>query len=319
MRFRPLLLALMVLSIHPAFSLTERAEDAQAAPNAPVARAPHPVMTWAPPYGVDKSLARLNESFDGEGLPTGITHLALQFWVPTVEGGTVVTPKYPSIKDETIARFVQWGREHHVCVLLCVYNYLDNWDWSTARSAFADHPKEFAAALAAEVERLHLDGVDIDLEGEGEHEADKEPFLHFIQELSPLLHAKGRQLTVDSFSYRWSAPNQTWWADLFPHVDYVTTMGYEHIGYDAAEWRSYAAQKEAAGPNANKLLIGVPSHKDEWQNHTAQEQIDWLITDGSMGIGIWDAQLEAPAWRTKELWEKVRKISGRPAGAESRH
>jgi hypothetical protein len=270
-----------------------------------------PVITWVAAYSVEKTKARLDESFGGNGLQDAITHLALQFWIPTADGGIATTPKYGAISDETISLFSKWGHAHGIRVMLCVYNSLESWDWSLARSAFADHPAEFSDALVKEVERRHLDGVDIDLEGQGSLDDDKAAFVEFIRGLSGKLHAKGKQLTVDSFPSHWNAPNQTWWQDLLPLVDGLTSMGYADLGLDGEDWRGYPAQKAAAGNDVAKLLIGVPSDKDEWQNHPALDHIGWIAADGGMGVAIWDAQLDAPAWRQSDIWTKIRKISGR--------
>jgi hypothetical protein len=271
----------------------------------------HPVMTWVPAYGIEKAKARLDESFGGDGLQNAITHLALQFWIPGADGSVGTTPKYSAISDETISFFTRWGHAHGIRVMLCVYNALESWDWSLAHSAFAGHSKEFADALVAEAERRGLDGVDIDLEGLGSFDDDKDAFVSFIRDLSGKLHARGKQLTVDSFAYRWNAPNQTWWQDLLPLVDGLTSMGYAETGLDGDDWRGYASQKAAAGADATKLLLAVPSDKDEWQNHPALDQMDWIAADGGVGAAIWDAQLDGPAWRQNDIWAKIRKISGR--------
>jgi hypothetical protein len=307
------LFAAVALAIAPG-DFEAAGETAEAAGGTPARHASFSgrlVMTWVAAYGIEKAKARLDESFGGNGMQNAITHLALQFWVPTADGSVVTTSKYGAISDETISVFTRWGHAHGVRVMLCVYNSLETWDWALARSAFADHPKEFADALVAEVERRGLDGVDIDLEGQGSLDDDKAAFAQFIRGLSEKLHARGKQLTVDSFAYHWNAPNQTWWQDLLPLVDGLTSMGYAELGLDGEDWRGYAAQKAAAGSDAGKLLIGVPSEKDEWQNHTALEQIDWIAADGGVGVAIWDAGLDAPAWREGDIWARIRKISGR--------
>jgi hypothetical protein len=162
----------------------------------------------------------------------------------------------------------------------------------------------------AEVDRLQLDGVDVDLEGNGSFEADKQAFVEFIQRLSRRLHAAGRHLTVDTFSYQWNAPNQTWWQDLLPHVDGLTTMGYEQLGANATEWRSYGAQKAAAGEHASKLMIGLPSGRDEWRGNDAAEHVQWLKTDGQVGVSFWDAQVKAVAWQKPAIWSALSEIRG---------
>jgi hypothetical protein len=270
-----------------------------------------PVMTWVAPYAVAKSKARLNESFGGVGMKDALTHLGLQFWKPTMEGGLVFAGRTNEVNDAVIAELRDWGHTNGVRVLLCVYNAVaGKWDWALARAGFVEHPDKFIDALMAEVDRLQLDGVDVDLEGNGSFDADKEVFVAFIHRLSARLHAKGKHLTVDTFSYKWNAPNQTWWKDLLPHVDGLTTMGYEEIGAKAPEWRSYASQKAAAGEHVSKLMIGLPASRNEWRGNNVMEHLQWLKTNGQAGVSFWDAQVKAEAWRKTEVWRILGEIRG---------
>jgi hypothetical protein len=271
---------------------------------------PRMVMTWVPPYAIEKCRARLNEDVGGLGPKNVLTHLALQFWLPTRSGGVEKTAKYGAITDATILEFRDWAHLHGIRAMLCVYNSVDSWDWSLAQAAFAEHREQFVRALVAETERLGLDGIDIDLEGSGDFQSSKEPFLAFIRELASRLHALHRQLTVDSFAYKWNAPNQTWWSDLFPLVDGINTMGYESIGAKADDWRAYAAQKSVAGSNAAKLLIGVPGAKSDWLGSPVAEHMDWITRDSSVGVAIWDAQFGAPYWQTPAAWQSLTKMRG---------
>ena len=266
------------------------------------------VMTWVPPYAVAKSRARLEESFGGVGMKDAITHLGLQFFEPTRDGGLRRVGDGDDVGDATIAALREWGHANGVRVLLCVFNGNKSWDWPLARAAFAGQPKKFAASLAAEVERLGLDGVDVDLEGNGEFDADKPAFVAFIRELSALLHAKDRQLTVDTFSHIWNAPNQSWWKELLPLVDGLNTMGYQEIGASGKGWRAFAAQEAAAGANAAKLLLGMPSEVARWQGGEALDQLRWVRDHGRAGVSIWDAQLPSAAWRTRAVWTVLREI-----------
>ncbi len=54
-----------------------------------------------------------------------------------------------------------------------------------------------------------MDGVDIDLEGKGDQEDSKAAFIKFIKELATRLHEEGKELTVDTFAYKWNAPRQS--------------------------------------------------------------------------------------------------------------
>jgi hypothetical protein len=269
---------------------------------------PRMVMTWVPPYGIDKCRTRLHEDVGGLGPKDALTHLALQFWIPTRAGRVEKTTRYGEIGDAVVIEFRDWAHQHGIRAMLCVYNSVESWDWTLAQAGFAEHREEFVRALVAEMERLGLDGIDIDLEGSGDFESSKESYLAFIRDLAPRVHGLKKQLTVDSFAYKWNAPNQTWWADLFPQVDGVNSVGYERIGANATEWRAYAAQKAAAGDNASKLLIGLPGSKADWLGNTAAEHMDWITKDSSVGVAIWDARFTAPYWQTPDAWKSLAKM-----------
>ena len=272
-------------------------------------------MTWVPPYATSTCLDRLNESFDGLGMKNGLTHLGLQFWRPSEKGKMQLVDDFKPIDDSTIIQFRKWGEVNNVRVLLCVYNgYKDGWNWDLAKTAFDHNRKQFITTLVSEIVRLQLDGVDIDFEGKGTRDGDKKAFFEFIKELSFALKANGKELTVDSFAYKWNSPNQGWWKMMLPHIDALHVMGYSETGSKSAGWRSYDFLKVAAGKYSSKLLIGVPSHTANWENKSVQEHLKWVAKDKSVGLAIWDAQLKDPKWRTKEIWKTISKIR---QGAES--
>ena len=271
-----------------------------------------PVTTWVPPYAVAASQARLAETFGDVPAGDALTHLGLQFWVPTAEGG-VRRVGNRQVTDAAVTGLRDWGRAHGVRVMLCVYNGAMKWDWPLAKAAFAEHRTEFVRALVAEMERWELDGIDIDLEGPGSFDADKPAFLVFMRELSAELRARKKHLTVDTFAYKWNAPNQTWWAELFPLVDAIASMGYTETGATAPDWRSYADQKKAAGPFAARLQLGMPSDQATWRGNTSLEQLQWVSKDREVGVAVWDAQLPAAEWRAPEVWRTLREIRGEAA------
>jgi hypothetical protein len=266
-------------------------------------------MTWVPPYATSNCLDRLNESFDGVGMKNGLTHLGLQFWRPSEKGQIKLVNDFKPIDDATIIQFRKWGKTNNVRVLLCVYNgYKNGWNWELAKSSFDMYRKQFISALVSETVRLQLDGVDIDFEGKGTRDEDKKFFFDFIKELSFALKSNGKELTVDSFAYKWNAPNQGWWKMMLPHIDALHVMGYSETGSKSAGWRSYDFLKAAAGKDSSKLLIGVPSHASNWEKASVQEHLEWIAKEPSVGLAIWDAQLKDPKWRAKEIWQTISRI-----------
>lgn len=266
-------------------------------------------MTWVPPYATEICRDRLDESFGEVGLKNGLTHMGLQFWRPTEEGRIGLVDDFKPIYDSTIINFRKWGQTHGIKVLLCIYNGTrDGWNWDLAKNAFETYRKQFIKTLVSETVRLNLDGVDIDFEGKGKLDGDTEVFVSFIKELSSALKAKGKELTVDSFAYKWNAPNQGWWKLLLPYVDALHVMGYSETGSKSTSWRSYDFLKAAAGKYSSKLLIGVPSHASNWEKASVQEHLEWIVTDPSVGLAIWDAQLKDSKWRTQEIWQTISRI-----------
>jgi hypothetical protein len=271
-----------------------------------------PVMTWVPPYAVGKAKAQLVSDL---GMHDALTHLGLQFWVPTKDGGVERAP-FEENSDAAVAELRDWGHAHGIRVLLTIYNAgSGKWDWPLAKAAFADHPETFAKALVAEMERLGLDGVDVDLEGNGEFpDSDRVAFVAFMKQLSRELRARGKHLTVDTFAYEWHAPNQRWWPDLFPLVDGITSMGYQEIGRTAEPatqpWRAYPAQRDAAGAHKHKLMLGLPASRDQWRGHTLAEHLAWIREDGTTGLSFWDAQIRGKQWQTPETWKTIVEIRG---------
>lgn len=85
------------------------------------------VITWIAPYAVPASKANLEKEFNGYGPNDGISHLALQFWVPDGNGGVdfVSTPSFnlSYMNSDSIAWFVDWAHSYFTHT-----NVTPNWD-----------------------------------------------------------------------------------------------------------------------------------------------------------------------------------------------
>jgi hypothetical protein len=267
-----------------------------------------PVITWVAPYRIPASKAMLQRDFGGVGMKDGLTWLALQFWITAgpdiVRDGNIPAAEF----DTQVKWFRDWGHANGVKVTLCVTNYVGSWNWPEARRSFLDNRSAFVKALVAETDRLGLDGVELDLEGLVEATgADVAGFIALGAELAAALHPKGKVVTVASFAAQWNAPNWKWWPELMKSVDGVTSMGYESAGFASTNGFNYADQKKHALP-AGKLMIGMSGFHAVWEGNTLSEQLDWVVKDGEVGVGIWDASLENPAWQAAAVWRKLAKI-----------
>lgn len=271
-----------------------------------------PVLSWIAPYAVNQSVEKLRQ----EKVLNGLSHIALQFWVP--QGSSVVKGKYEAegqFNDDKIREIRDIARAKGVKTLLCVYNGENGWDWNLAVTAM-NSKEAFAQSLIDEMNRLDLDGIEIDLEGPNVG-GDGTVLIEFIRTLSAKLKPLDKDLTLASFHSEYHTPGPRHWDALLPLVDGITTMGYAEIGkngstnLDASIFQAkYAQQKALASAAPEKFMIGMPSHMGTWQGNSAQQQVDWVKNDGVVGIAMWDIQLQAAAWNTDLIWETIAEIRG---------
>ena len=276
----------------------------------------NPVTAWVPSYSIATCKTILEKDFGGVGMKDGLTYLPLQFYKPN--GAALV--KGGDFTDADIQWFITWGHKSNIKVLLCIYNYINDWDWSAARAAFQDNRSAFVKAVVAEVARTGLDGADVDFEGPDVSTSDRDAYIAFAKELCDSLHQRKKIVTIASFPSEWNAPNWDWWAPLYTtaKVDGICTMGYDWSGRN----KDYATQTQHASAGAAKFMIGMPGWVGSWQSNTVVEQLNWVISDGDVsGMGIWDASLThndgtpCPEWRTAEVWNKIKQIRSKNATA----
>jgi hypothetical protein len=305
---------------------------------ATLAPAAPPVIGWVPPYALDAAMRGLEST---PGVAQGLTRIGLQFWNPSADGrGVVFAPLDKTGQPTTpvdVARFRDWAHQRHIPVMLTVYNnsqVIGAWDWALARHAFADQRAEFVRALVAEMDRYQLDGIDIDLEGEGDRSADRAAYASFVRELSAVLKPRGKLLSVDSFhSPCDNAPNMSWWADWQGSIDTIHSMGYADLyegstdtftppGKPVCEggaalfrysWQLRYGIK--AGYRADQIVLGMPIWVDTWgQGGQGSGAVSHLREAQALGAGIalWDLQLEAPGWKSPGTWDVVRQLREKP-------
>ena len=289
-------------------------------------------MSWIAPYSHGTGLAIVNSN--SEKFARGLSRIGLQYWVPTYSGGVTF---HPSVDDAAVNAVLSWARPRHVAVLLCVYNGQSGWDWNLAVSAVkAGNGETLANALVAEMDRLGLDGVDIDLEGGAYNNAsDREVFKTFIAKLAALVRARGKVLTVDTFhSTCWNSPNVSWWADWAGKVHNVHSMGYQDLyegntdavscGWAASMTNAfrYSTQQSfgmQGGYPADGVLMGMPGGMDSWgtggRGSSATDHIAEVAAVGT-GVAIWsiDELKTGSVWLGDAAWSALANLRGDACG-----
>ncbi|MDB5105127.1 MAG: hypothetical protein JWP91_2816 [Fibrobacteres bacterium] len=268
-----------------------------------------PVISWVPPYSVEACKNMVKRDFGGGiGMKDGLTFLALQWWVtdgPDIkQWGDVAGPGF----DDDVRYFRDWGKANGVKVTLCVVNHVGDWNWGEARRSFVDNRPAFVQSLVGEVQRLGLDGVELDLEGPTTPSVnDSVQYINLVRDLGAALHPLGKTVTVASYAAQYNAPNWKWWPELMKTAAAVTSMGYDDAGINSPAGYKYPEQKKRANP-AYKLMIGMFGGSGSWQGNTAAQNIDYVLNDGQMGIGIWDAALGDGTWESAATWQKLHTI-----------
>lgn len=155
--------------------------------------------------------------------------------------------------------------------------------WGLFSNSFdKDLTKEFLASselrikvikqLLSYVDLYELDGINLDFENM--YLQDKEAFVAFVRELAPLLHEKGRVLTIDvtfhSLSETWSLCYDR--KQLAEAADYLIVMGYDEYGggspvagsVSSLPWVEKGLQKMLLEVPPDKLILGIPFYTRVW-------------------------------------------------------
>lgn len=303
----------------------------------PARPAQNEVMSWVPPYDLALSRRALQHTAGSITADQWLTRVGLQFWIPGSDGRLEYASRGDTVNDAAVAWFRDWAQPRGVKVLLTVYNHDGTkWDWDRARSAFADHQDDFVKNLVAEVERHRLDGIDLDLEGNGSLDHDRPEFARFVKKLSVALKARGKLLTVDSFhSPCFNAPHMGWWEDWKGQVDAIHSMGYGDL-YEGSTERfvpeggSGGCMDGAAifkfswqvdwgtshGFQAAQILPGLPGYRYEWGSGglgtTLPAHLAEVAAVGA-GICIWDIPgtiggQRDQRWGSEEAWTALKRF-----------
>jgi hypothetical protein len=272
------------------------------------------VTAWVPAYGIGACQNNLNAAFGTYHAKDALTSISLQFWIPTTSGGVTFAG---GASAANVTWFTNWGKTNNVKVLLTVYNATNGWNWNLAISAFATNRTNFVKNLVSTMTTFGLDGVDIDLEGNGLATNDhRTEFKNFVIELADSCHKKGKIVTVCTFSANGNnnCPDQSWWPDWAGKADFVRSMGYDWI------WETnpsvplrYSSQQNfgaQSGYARGAITMGVPAWLDTWGGGGTTTHLTECLRSCTLcaGVGLWDMQLQGASWKTSAAWALLAQI-----------
>lgn len=134
--------------------------------------------------------------------------------------------------------------------------------------------------LLAYASLYELDGINIDFEAVPKSDGDN--FVQFLRELTPVAHAQGVVVSVDTFVPKpWTAHYNR--GALNDIVDYIVVMGYDehYSGSDkSGSVASLSWSKEAIestlkqGVDKEKLILGIPFYTRIWTETATENGIE---------------------------------------------
>ena len=213
--------------------------------------------------------------------------------MPTTNGFVAKSIQYGAVSDATIQDFITWAHANGVKVLLTVYNGDDGWNWTLARQGFEFNRNRFTTALVAEMQRLGLDGIDLDLEADygvplRERSARR---LRVLRQGARAARASAREAGDGrQLSLRLERPERQLVEGSLPlrrlH-QFDGLRGARPLRADLAEIFLAEGGRRRLSRQARDrrpLLRGV------WQGNLATTHLDWFLTAGAgrTGVAIWD-------------------------------
>jgi Glycosyl hydrolases family 18 len=273
------------------------------------------IMTWVPSYNQSIWMAALNANTGGTYNPRNtLTRIAGQMF-QVQSNGTIVQ----GVPDSDVQWLVNYASANNIKFLICTHNYLADWDWGAAASAFGPNKTALVNNLANLVTKWGAAGVDVDFEGNLAGDPNRAEYAAFIQALGTKLHGMNKELTVDIFAYIWNQPNMNWTPDWVGYVDGVNSMGYNDLYGGGPDWQAYRWQQDtvlAAGYKTYQFQMGMPGWLGDWGSGglgtSALAHVNEL-NSGSYNrlptsIAIWDGQFNGAGWQSAAVWDGLHQM-----------
>lgn len=219
--------------------------------------------------------------------------------IPLMQGLNVVSPTWfelidgkGTIKGKADPGYVKWAHGQGFQVWALVSNGFEPKQTSEAL-ATAESRFSMIQQLLAFAEIYNLQGINIDFENV--YTKDKENFVQFVRELTPLLHEQGLVVSVDvtpkSNSEMWSVFLDR--PALGKIVDFMMVMAYdEHWGSSpksgsvaSLPWTENSIKRilEEDGVPSEKLILSMPLYTRVWTEKAGE---DGKIKVSSKALGM---------------------------------
>lgn len=182
-------------------------------------------------------------------------------WFDLEEGGVV--------SDRADSKYIDWAHKEGFKVWGVFSN---NTQIELTHNFLSDSALRMKAIgqLLEYIDKYQLDGLDIDFEYM--YMKDKDSYVQFIRELTPLVHEKGLSVNV----YLIFHSNSENWSLCYDHkaladtADYVTVMAYDehtHLAGSVASfpWVERGIKRMLQDVSNEKLILGIPLYTRLWR------------------------------------------------------
>lgn len=203
--------------------------------------------------------------------------------IGSLEGVQVVSPTWFSLKEDGIVaniadmRYVNWAHERGYQVWALFSN---SFDPGLTNKMLTDSRlrNKVIKQILSYVDLYELDGINLDFENVNLQ--DKDLFVQFVRELTPLLHEKNLTVSLDltfhSLSENWSMFYDR--ARLGQVVDYMVVMGYDQYPagstvagpVSAIPWVESGIQDLLEEVPSDKIILGVPLYTRMWEEQIGE-------------------------------------------------
>lgn len=219
--------------------------------------------------------------------------------MPSLTGVNVVSPTWfelinekGTIQGKATHEYMKWAHDKGFQVWALFSNGFDP-DWTTEVLSTVETRFDMIKQLVLFAETYQFEGINIDFENV--YTKDKENFVQFVRELTPIMHELGLVVSVDvtpkSNSEMWSMFLDR--RALGQVVDYMMVMTYdEHWAASpvagsvaSIPWVERSIQRilEEDDVPSSKLVLGIPLYTRVW---TEAPQEDGSIKVSSKSIGM---------------------------------